>query len=628
MQVRSINSYYRVTPPFFKNISRTKNYSYSGDIISFSAKKYDSDSIINPTNHCAYCGCKVYNEQQLDSIAKEILGSKSTRLEGKIKSVLEKLEGAKYAEEIALAKRMANEDQINFFKSLLESASKKSFLKGDILFSQLYNADKDKAYEILIENLQPLKRTIDHVSPQREDEENKDTDINLVEACYCCNHDLKKGNSFNEFYTMFPSIKNNMPKEKFEYATAHLTSSSTQNIRQRLSASNLLKMLERLFVQKTETENTLESINFRIKNCKTNIADAIVSCNEEIRKIENKISQLEARLSELKQDPEYSAMLERINYQSQSEALKTAISSLTERRQRVSNSINELRNPSKSAQNSRNDILSEEEKEKRLTELKNTLFSLEAQISQKRTQLTEVQSKLEELDKNFPPIEIVQRRKSIAEKILSIYAKLENSEAILAEKITKKNEYAAKKQELEEQLQLIPEMPINPDEYREEEKLSLTRYKELADALNFIEEHPNGGAMRIFINKIAREQMEQEISELQETPIVKRYLQDSKRVTLEKELEDTEKHINDIEKQISDIITQIEQFRKQTSKMSKNKAESEVQKNSATIRRLTDKQNHIKIPQRISALKAEIVLLDSTIDDLIRKQEEIDRQQN
>ena len=108
------------------------------DVVNFTSKKYDADTIANPTNHCGYCGCKVYTEQQLESIAREILNSKYDRFQGKIKSALEKLEGAKHSEEIALAKRLENEQEIEFFNNFLTTASKKPFLKGETIFEQVY----------------------------------------------------------------------------------------------------------------------------------------------------------------------------------------------------------------------------------------------------------------------------------------------------------------------------------------------------------------------------------------------------------------------------------------------------------------------------------------------------------
>ena len=163
-----------------------------GDIISFRAKKYDIDSIINPTNHCAYCGCKVYSEAQIEALAKSMLSSKSHRLQGDIKSVLEKLESAVRSEELTFAKKLENHDEIDFFKKFLKFAEDKSFLKADAIFQQIYHLESEDAFELLKRNMRPLTRTVDHVSPQNLEEENNNSDINLVEACYCCNHDLKK----------------------------------------------------------------------------------------------------------------------------------------------------------------------------------------------------------------------------------------------------------------------------------------------------------------------------------------------------------------------------------------------------------------------------------------------------
>ena len=233
MKIQNITNLYS---PF--KLNRQKNSSINnfsnpfllnkpvGDIVSFRAKAYNADSVENPTNHCAYCGCKVYNDGQIDSLAKEMLRDSSHRLQGDIKSVLEKLETAERSYELTVAKQIENKKEIEFYKKFLDQAEDKAWLKGDAIFMQVYNTDYDEAFELLKKNMRPLLRTIDHVSPQNLSEDNKDEDINLVEACYCCNHDLKKGMPFSEFYTMYPSIKENMPVDKFKYAHAQLLSSS------------------------------------------------------------------------------------------------------------------------------------------------------------------------------------------------------------------------------------------------------------------------------------------------------------------------------------------------------------------------------------------------------------------
>ncbi|MCD7740125.1 MAG: hypothetical protein LUH11_02105, partial [Candidatus Gastranaerophilales bacterium] len=202
MNIQSVSNIYnpfKYKPSNNKVSTKSDNKSnLTCDIVSFSSKKYDSNSILNPTNHCGYCGCKVYSEQQLDSIAKKMLSSKSGRLEGDIKSVLEKLEGAKHSQEIETAKKMENKEEIEFFRKFLDISSKKSYLKGDAIFKKIYALDEEDAISLLTKNMHPLLKTIDHISPQNEEMDNMNSDINLVEACYCCNHNLKKGSSFSE----------------------------------------------------------------------------------------------------------------------------------------------------------------------------------------------------------------------------------------------------------------------------------------------------------------------------------------------------------------------------------------------------------------------------------------------
>jgi len=125
----------RVFNPFLavNNSKKAEQFKYKynigQDTVSFSSKRYDTDSVKTPTMHCAYCGTKVYNDQQIDSLAKEMLTLKSERLEGKIKSVLEKMSEAKYSPDLALAKRIENDDRIKFFNKFLEDAQSRAYLK-------------------------------------------------------------------------------------------------------------------------------------------------------------------------------------------------------------------------------------------------------------------------------------------------------------------------------------------------------------------------------------------------------------------------------------------------------------------------------------------------------------------
>ena len=57
--------------------------------------------------------------------------------------------------------------------------------------------------------------------------------------------------------------------------------------------------------------------------------------------------------------------------------------------------------------------------------------------------------------------------------------------------------------------------------------------------------------------------------------------------------------------------------------MTQEEAEKKVEELSAKLRSMNDKHNHIRIPEQIERLKSEIKLLNSTIEDLLKKQKEI-----
>lgn len=595
----------------------------NGDVVSFSAKKYDVGCITNPTNHCAYCGCKVYNEQQIDAIAKEFLSSKADRLEGKIRSVIEKLEGAKYSEEIALAKRMENEEELKFFKDLLDAVSKRPFFKGEAIFSQVYNLSRDEAIELLKKNMHPLLRTVDHVSPLNEEKENAHSEINLVEACYCCNHDLKKGVSFNEFYTMFPSIKNNMPADKFQYAMSKLLDSSQANILQRLSASNMLKLVERLFLQRKEAANYLDSIDFRISGCKTGISDSIQSCKDEIAEKEAEISSLEAKYDELLQDPEYKSLLSRIRLNSSLDSEKSAIESLRGRRQRVSDAINELRN-TKRSKNKKQETLSKEEKEQRIANLLQSIKSFDEQIASHDDKVLEIEVQIDDLDIEFPTIEFWQQKKNSADNVITSYSHLSRERAALEDKLSQLDDLTAKKDSIGSEIQGYPNEDFKPENYSEEDQALFARYQELLEALKFIEAHPNGGNIKVLIHQSAKAGILKELEAISSLPVVLDYNSDLEKKELQKQFGRLDDQILELNKQINASKKQISHLEQVTGRMTKEDAEKQTAEASEAIRRLTEKMGYLKIPQRITTLNAEITLLQSTIDSLEKKLSEIE----
>ncbi len=591
-----------------------------GDVISFSAKNYSIDDIINPTNHCAYCGCKVYTKEQLESIAVKMLSSKGVRLEGDIKSVLEKLDSAMHSQEIETAKNMENEDEIEFFKKFLEISSKKSWLKGKAIFEQVYGVDEDEAAKLLTKNMHPLLKTIDHVSPQNEAMVNMNSDINLVEACYCCNHDLKKGSSFDEFYAMFPSIKNNMPKEKFEYAYSHLLGSSKEVVSQRISASNMLRLLERLFVQKKEAVNYLDSVNFRINGCKTGIVDAIQSCRDEISEKELKITDLQNEIAELEKDPEYVAILKRVNINSQIDSANNTITSLKNSRQRVSNSINEL-------QNTKNkETMTKEEKAEKIKKLKENLSLIENKISEQESNRLELEMQLENLNEEFPTLEMLQSKEAKVRSIYNTHSALKKTKKNIEEKQNQLNEITLRENILKSQISEISEDDIHFElsNYSDTQQDAFKRYKELQEALKFIEDHPNGGSIKLLINSAAKNQITSEISNIEKQSVIIDFNNYSRRENLKLQLSKIQEEKVSAQNSLEKLIQESEKYENIVSDMTEKEAVSQMDEYSHRIACLNEKQNYIKLSQTISTLKAEITLLNQTIKDLESRQAELD----
>ena len=608
---------------YYSQLSKSTQNSF-GDIISFRAKKYDIDSIISPTNHCAYCGCKVYSEAQIEALAKSMLSSKSHRLQGDIKSVLEKLESAFRSEELTFAKKIENHDEIDFFRKFLKFAEDKSFLKGEAIFEQIYHLESDDAFEVLKRNMRPLTRTVDHVSPQNLEEENNNSDINLVEACYCCNHDLKKGMSFPEFYAMFPSIKENMPPEKFQYAHSNLMSSSASSILNRMSATNLLKYVQRLFGQREETVSRLGSIDFRIVEANSSVLSSIQNCKDEIDSKQIEISELQRKLDVLSSDDEYQSLITRIKKINQLEQIKATIQSLRERRNNISSALNDLRNPPKKSKKISKNPMTEEEKEEKIQEYKATIAALNSDIETQEERKDNIELELMELNERFPTLEMIQSLKNKIDGIIAAHIKLENEKLNFDQLNAALSSCRQKIIELEAEITKYPNAEFNPDLYSEEEQAKYQRYISLVESLKYIEAHSSGNGIKSIINLAAKKTIDSEIAELTLSDIVLAANNSAKRKELKSEIDSLKKQEADIEKQINISQNSMQNFAKIIGGQKLEDLQKRSLELAADIRRLNDKQSYLRLPDIIASLKAEVILLQSTIKDLGAKQKEIE----
>ncbi len=598
------------------------------DVVSFSGKRYEEETIVNPTNHCAYCGCKVYNQQQIDSLAKEIMNSRSNRLEGKIKSIREKLTEAKNSIELSSAKKESNKKEIEFFDKLLELSSTRAYMSGEDILKSVYNIEKDEALKLINKNLLPLQKTIDHVSPQNLEQKNNNSDINLVEACTCCNGRLKEGMSFPEFYLMFPSIKNNMPSNKFDFAVNNVLDNSQDNILKRLSATNLLKHLSLLFIQRKETSNYLDSIDYRIEGCKSSINGAVESCKSEIADKERQISDLQAKLDTLNKDDEYTAIVNRQKLSNDIEVNDNLISSLKGKRERISNKINEIRNnnsSNKSRKKNKNNVkpMTKEEAEAEIKSLKQELTSLKEQITSREETKSSLLAQVSELNSKFPTIEMYQNIKREAERVYNAYLSLEEVKKSLVQNTNEYKNIEEKMQYIKSFMDVIPNSNFNADDYAKDDVVKFQRYNELNEALNYILTHPNGGSVRNCIHSAAQKTIESEISDLKKEDIIIDFNMALKKKELQKYYDSLSKKFENVKQKITYDNKDIIQYERIIKQMSKDEAYSRMLESQDAIRRLSEKETYIKIPQTISKLRTEILLLNNTIDDLLKKQNEI-----
>ncbi len=609
-----------------RNNNLIKNDLEKGDVVSFTGKKYNKDDILNPTNHCAYCGCKVYDEQQIDSLAKEMCASKAGRLDGKIKSVLEKLTEAKNSQDLTLAKKIENEEEIKFFNKFLELSSNKPYLRGEEILGDSYSINFDEVVPLLTKNMQPLLKTVDHVSPQNLEQENTNSDINLVESCYCCNHDIKNGMNFSQFYGIFPEIIYNMPKEKFQYASANLLDSSS-NVRNHISYETLLKILKRLFIQKQETEDMLYSIDKKIQDCKSSVTNSIESCESEMANKQTEIAGLKMQLTQLQNDPEYKAINERIALNEQLKNIDNSIVFFENKRQDTSNQINQIRNSqtlSKNKQQKNKQVkapsMSKEEADLKVDELKLLLETCSLQIKNKEDEKLKIQSRIEELNEQYPTLEILKSRKNEAERIYNSHISLNSSKEALAEKKEKYFEMEKEQKSLETFIEEQNNFRFNEKKYPAEDKSFFERYKKLEEAVQYIEKHKNSGGIKLCINEAAKVAIDAEMKQLQSIKMVADYKNSTDKQKKKKELQVLLKEKEILKKEISNLENEIAL----SSKMPQQEALERVEKYSELIERTTEKQNYTDLQKDINKLEAEIILLKSTIEKFEDMQKDID----
>lgn len=510
------------------------------DTVSFSGKSYDSTSIESPTGHCAYCGSKVYTKQQIDSICKEMLNLKNDKLGGKIRSMLEKLDSKSVMTALAIKKSEINKENIEFFKRFEEYCIKHNKMSGAEILKELYGYNQEESLQALSLNLSPLLKTIDHVIPQRRELENDNSDINLVEACYTCNSKIKNGDSFQSFLLTYPSIKDHMPKDKFEYASVGILEQSPDIVVAGLEVSELLKIIDGLFLQKSAVQTELYSVDERIKSCVDGINKTIVKIEGEKKVKQQEIDDLRQQHESHMHDFEFSILLKRKNLTTELNNLNQQRSDLRDNFSKMNRSYeywqSKLVEKSIGIDNKQHEKrdksqLSTNEIQDKIQSAQSDKTTLNIQIDAVSLQIAEKENELSALNFQCPDANTLRADKSKLEELLVSYSQLRVVNVKIDEIKEKIAEAEAKQMKLSDELKSLPQVKNCDSSCSESEKEEFDKYNELSNQLSYIDATGATGVQKI-ININAKARIQEQIAELLNNRLVQNAQNEQKRKSI------------------------------------------------------------------------------------------------
>ena len=402
-----------------------------------------------------------------------------------------------------------------------------------------------------------------------------------------------------------------------------MSSASASTILNRMSATNLLKHLQRLLGQRNDEIDRVKSTEFRIMEASSNIDTSIQTCKEEIASKEQKKREAEEKLDSLSHDDEYNALTKRLSLVQQSKQLETVIQSLRERRRGVSDSLNEIRNPSKKQKKQSKINMSDSEKEEKIKSLKATLDELSGEIKVQEEAKDTVDLEIMELDDKFPTVEILQGRKSKADSLVTAHVNLIRERENLAQLTKSRDALDSQIAQLKSDIAKYPKEDFDSSKYPQDEQEKYKRYLQCLEAIKHINTHSSGDGVKAVINLAAKPFIEAEIEQLKKEPIVVASNDFITRKELQSQLEAAQEKRTKVGNAMNASNKQITGLSRTTAEKTQEEATLESQSIAAHIRRLNEKQTYLELPKIISSLAAEILLLKQTVADLTAKQSQI-----
>ena len=583
----------------------------SCDTVSFSGKDYSKKQIEHPTNHCAYCGEKVYSEQKLLSKAKTIANHNKKFLEGDIKSILQNIGQIGNDSHLAKRKREENSKEIKFFNELNTLSRKYPRILAKDLVNQYLNPDKKDPVDVILENMHPMLSTIDHVDPQREKSDNMNNQMNLVEACYTCNHDIKNGLPFDEFLALYPTIAYFMPEDKLDFANVNGTKTLSRTIESTEDITELKTRLKSLESKRATAQSQVDCLTRDIQECLGDMDTAIqMQIREKTRK-EQDLENFQKEVKDMRLDPEFQIISEK-------KQLSDRLSSLKKTKQQTTTSISRINAALKKEdkknstveklkrkkQRQREEVDNDEKKER----LGQKLEAAQTTLVHTNEEIEQVSQRLQTLRAKLPDIEDLREQKQGLEEKIKEYGQYRAAmkELQAVQNITMPN-LTQRKASLEQRKTEIEQSQSL--EMSDEEKEKYKKYKETLKQLDLIKSKERDKELKEIL-LISEEHFLRQLDALEADPAV----QKAKKID---EYEYIKKQINNADEDILDAQDRQARLEEETSAFERaysNENEEEIQQQlntlNETIKRLESKAKWINVEDKINKLKAEISIIE------------------
>lgn len=615
MNILPIN--YRIFNIYPKNNNEAQNSTLklrpqlSCDTISFSGKDYNKSQIEHPTNHCAYCGEKVYSEQKLLSKARTIANHNKKFLEGDIKSILQNIGQISNDSHLSKRKREENSKEIQFFNELNTLSRKYPRILAKDLINQYLNPNKKDPVDILFENLHPMLSTIDHVDPQKEKSENMNNQMNLVEACYTCNHDIKNGLPFDEFFALYPTIAYFMPEDKLDFANVQGTKTLTQTIESTEDITELKTRLKSLESKRATAQSQVDCLTRDIQKCLGDMDTALQMQLKEKNAKELELEEFQKEVQEMRADPEFQILSEK-------KQLSDKINSLKKTQQQTRSSISRI-NAALKKEDKKNSTVeklkrkkqkqqSEVDNEVKKERLKSNLEASQTSLNHTNTEIQKLQQRLQILRNKLPDIEELKEQKQGLENKLKEYEiyRTATKELQSIQNITLPSLYQRKTNIENRQAEIKQNQNL---ELTEEEKEQYKKYKETLRQLELIKSKERDKDLREIL-LISEKHFIQQRDILKLTSAVQKAIKIDEYQYLNKQIENVNEDIYDAQERQSQLKEEITLFNMAYSTENENEIKEKLNKLNETIKRLETKAKWINVEDRINKLKAEISLIE------------------